>query len=727
MTRKGQSFKKKTVTRWTLSYLLATFIPLLLVLVTALVTLRINVSSVTYANAMTASLVQSSFSDVLERINEIKAEIIVDTDFDELRTAESLDGISSLDLYYHTADIRRLEQTTGTVETLFLYSPIYDWYISDQEWGTLGALASSSVGLTEGDVESSLRDEISDVTIHDLEGADDRILLLLPMTYIRSSNPNSLCVGVIVSRESLFSKVIDDYHDVAIYSGKKNAVVYSLSGEYTGEDESAFFSSLSPGTTDRMGDVIVSVGEKETENLMCMVLMNRRNYFRSYYLMIELISVVLFVAAVSGGVLTVRNVRKDWILYSEAMKASGVDVDEVPLNATDYSPFVSSVSDLKAETRELTDVISRQKTSLTESALHKLVNGDSTVTKEVLSSLGVDLISISFAVVILRGKGEVLSSLLPLSLVLPFQSEYGESFIVNVCDSDRKRIALLTEEAAKCGEIESLALSDVHDGLEEVRDGYMEAIIVSEYEKDHELSFLSYQTLSQSTGRSTFQYTLEENMMLQKAIKDGDAEKARDVVEKVIERNRANGVSPKTLRFLLFSISGTIIRTVNGLDERYREVVPKINFPPILQSQNFQKSLSGVEEIIDSTCYSIKAIQETLVDSSSETYLIYRKVLEYVTEKYSDPMMNVSSVADHFDISIAYLSRVFKKYHGINISEYITGYRLDRAKELLGDGKMVGEVVELCGFGSLRTFLRVFKSVEGITPGQYKSSVSKEN
>ena len=726
MTRKGQSFKKKTVTRWTLSYLLATFIPLLLVLVTALVTLRINVSSVTYANQITASLVQSSFSDVLERINEIKAEMIVDTDFDELRTAESLEGIPSLELYYHTADIRRLEQTTGTVETLFLYSPVYDWYISDQEWGTLESLASSSVGLTEDEVGNYLRAELSDVTIHDI-GGEDRILLLLPMTYIRSSNPNSLCVGVIVSKDSLFSSALDDYHDVVIYSGRQNAVVYSLSGDYDNEEESTFFSSLSPGTTDRMGDVIVSVGEKETENMMCMVLMNRKNYFRSYYLMIELISVVLFLAAVSGGILTVRNVRKDWILYSEAMKASGVDVNEVPVTATDYSPFVSSVSDLKAETRELSDVISRQKTSLTESALHKLVNGDSTVTKEVLSSLGVELISLSFAVVILRGKGEVLSSLLPSSLVLPFQSEYGEAFIINVSESERKRIASLTEEAEKTDGIDSLALSDVHEGLGAVRDGYMEAIIVSEYEKDHELMFLSYQTLSQSTGRSTFQYTLEENMMLQKAIKDGDAEKARDVVEKVIERNRTNGVSPKTLRFLLFSISGTIIRTVNGLDERYREVVPKINFPPILQSQNFQKSLSGVEEIIDSTCYSIKAIQETLVDSSSETYLIYRKVLEYVTENYSDAMMNVSSVADHFDISIAYLSRVFKKYHGINISEYITGYRLDRAKELLGDGRMVGEVVELCGFGSLRTFLRVFKSVEGITPGQYKSSVSKEN
>ena len=123
MTKKGQSFKKKTVTRWTVSYLLATFIPLLLVLAVSLVALSVNVSSVTYANTITASLVQNSFSDVMERINEIRAEMIVDSDFDELRSAGFLDGISSLDLYYHTADIRRLEQTSSVVENLFLYSP----------------------------------------------------------------------------------------------------------------------------------------------------------------------------------------------------------------------------------------------------------------------------------------------------------------------------------------------------------------------------------------------------------------------------------------------------------------------------------------------------------------------------------------------------------------------------------------------------------------------------
>lgn len=726
MAKKRLSFKKKTVTGWTLSYLLMTLIPLLLVLLGALVTLSVNVSSVTYANSITASLVQNTFSSVLERINEIKAEMIVDPDFDELRTARSLEGISSLDLYYHTADIRRLEQTTSVVENLFIYSPVHNWYLSDMDWGSLDSVSSSdSLNLTAEEAGSCLEREIWDVYIRDISG--NRLLILLPMTFIRSSNPNSLAVGVIVSKTSLFSSSIDDYHDVVIYSEGRDCVVYSYSGNYTEGERDDFFSSLSFGTTGKTGSMIVSAGETKTENLKCMVLMNRRTYFHSLYLLIAMIAAVILLAASSGAVLTVRNVRRDWVLYAEAMKASGVDPDDIPLNATVYSPFVSSVSFLKAETEELSSVISAQKTSLIQSALQKLVNGDSTVTKEVLSSLGVELISELFAVVIMDGEEERLKTLLSSSLVLPFQSEYGGAYIINLSSDDRRKMTAIADEASKTDGITLFSLSDVHEGLDGVKDSYIEAIIVSEYQKDHDVPFLSYSSLSETTSRTTFQYTLEENMMLQKALKDGDGEKARGVVEKVIERNRANGVSPKTLRFLLFSISGTIIRTVNGLDERYREVVPKINFPPILQSQNFQKSLSGVEEIIDSTCYSIRAIQETMVDSTAETYLIYRKVLDYVTQNYSDPMMNVSSIADHFDISIAYLSRIFKKYNGINISEYITGYRLERAKELLEEGKMVGEVVESCGFGSLRTFLRVFKSVEGITPGQYKSSVTKES
>ncbi|MBQ0070897.1 MAG: helix-turn-helix transcriptional regulator [Spirochaetales bacterium] len=730
MARREHSFKRRTLTRWMLSYLLATLIPLLLILVTAIVTLYVNSSSITYSNTITASYVQRSFHDVLNRINEIKAEMIVDNDFDEVRSAKQLNQFSSLDLSYHAADIRRLEQTSTLVEKLFIFSPINDWYISDQSWGRLSELSTRMDLLLNQDVvNGAMREEIWDVSLYDL--SENNVLILLPMTYIRSFNQNNLSVGIIVAKKNLFPAVLDAFHDVVIYSDRQNKLVYSLSGRYQKDVFDSRFSNMENGATTKLDKYIASVGDDPILGLKCIVLMNRETYFHNYNVLIEVLAFALFAAAVSGAILAYRSTRRNWTRFEEAVEASGVDLTQFPQSSGDYAPFVSSVSTLKAQREELSNVITQQKTSLVESAFHKLLDGDTTVTKETLSALGVEMVSDYFCVIIASSALEDVSGYLKArsegSLVIPFQSDYGEAFIINPKQTDEDYFLTTFQNVQNEGFLDTLSVSLLHEGLDSIRDSYLEALSVHEYQKDHDIAFLSYAEMVSTTRQNTYQFTLEESMTLQKAMKEGDAEKAKAVMNKVIDRNRENGVSPKTLRFLLFSISGTIIRTINSLDDRYSEVVPEINFPPILQSQNFQKSLSGVEEIIDATCYSIAAISAPCADSSSETYQVYKKVLSYIQENYGNAMMNVSSIADSFDISIAYLSRIFKKYHGINISEYITNYRLDRAKELLSEGRMVGEVVDECGFGSLRTFLRVFKSVEGITPGQYKSSVVKEN
>ena len=510
-----------------------------------------------------------------------------------------------------------------------------------------------------------------------------------------------------------------------------DSLVYSFSGSYEAGERDTRFASLELGSTGRVENYVASVAEDLILSLKCIVLMDRGMYFRAFYILIMVLTAAFISAVAFCAFLIKRNVSRDWTRYEAAVAASGVDLEKIPLESGDYAPFITSVDNLKAQREELTNVISRQKLSLAESAFQKLLDGDTEVTKETLSALGVELLSDAFCVVIAKcSDGDAGGYLKDICgsecLVVPFRSDYGDAFIINASMDDEYFISLF-KRVQEEGVLSELSGSLIHHGLESIRDSYLEAISVHEYQKDHDIPYLSYQEMLATTRQNTYQFTLEESMMLQKAMKEGDAEKAKSVMNRVIDRNRENGVSPKTLRFLLFSISGTIIRTINSLDSRFSEVIPEINFPPILQSQNFQKSLSGVEEIIDSTCYSISAVIASTADVSSETYQIYTRVLAYIQENYPNSMMNVSSVADSFGISIAYLSRIFKKYHGINISEYITGYRLEKAKSLLSEGRMVGDVVEECGFGSLRTFLRVFKTVEGITPGQYKSSVTKES
>ena len=119
-----------------------------------------------------------------------------------------------------------------------------------------------------------------------------------------------------------------------------------------------------------------------------------------------------------------------------------------------------------------------------------------------------------------------------------------------------------------------------------------------------------------------------------------------------------------------------------------------------------------------------------MASSGGEGYAVYSSAVSEIERNYNDPQLNVSLVADRLGVSIAYLSRCFKKNGTENISDYLTDYRIAKAKELLSlsgsEEVSVSEVSMLCGFGSLRTFMRVFKASEGITPGQFRQSLGKE-
>ena len=68
-----------------------------------------------------------------------------------------------------------------------------------------------------------------------------------------------------------------------------------------------------------------------------------------------------------------------------------------------------------------------------------------------------------------------------------------------------------------------------------------------------------------------------------------------------------------------------------------------------------------------------------------------------------------------------YLSRIFKKYTGTTFSEYLTNYRIEQAKKLLGEGKLsVKEIAYATGFNSQGYFSKIFKKYAGVSPSDFK-------
>lgn len=89
---------------------------------------------------------------------------------------------------------------------------------------------------------------------------------------------------------------------------------------------------------------------------------------------------------------------------------------------------------------------------------------------------------------------------------------------------------------------------------------------------------------------------------------------------------------------------------------------------------------------------------------------------EHYTEKVSLDELSV-----RFYINKFYLTRLFKEQFGVPISTYLLSKRITRAKELLRfTDNSIEKIALECGMNDANYFSRMFKKVEGISPGEYR-------
>ncbi len=99
--------------------------------------------------------------------------------------------------------------------------------------------------------------------------------------------------------------------------------------------------------------------------------------------------------------------------------------------------------------------------------------------------------------------------------------------------------------------------------------------------------------------------------------------------------------------------------------------------------------------------------------------------VKYIDENFSDEDISLNRVADHVGVSPNHLSSTFSKEIGTTFIEYLTGCRIDRAKELLSTTDLrSSEVAYEVGYKDPHYFSAAFKKACGMTPKEYRNSAS---
>ena len=100
-----------------------------------------------------------------------------------------------------------------------------------------------------------------------------------------------------------------------------------------------------------------------------------------------------------------------------------------------------------------------------------------------------------------------------------------------------------------------------------------------------------------------------------------------------------------------------------------------------------------------------------------------RKIKTYLDENFRD-IGSVNDIANNFFYSREYVSRLFKKFFGTTVLDYIHQLRISEAQSLIESGMSMTDAAYKVGFGSVSTFIRVFESITGMKPSEYKRAYS---
>jgi two-component system, response regulator YesN len=211
----------------------------------------------------------------------------------------------------------------------------------------------------------------------------------------------------------------------------------------------------------------------------------------------------------------------------------------------------------------------------------------------------------------------------------------------------------------------------------------------------------------------------EERLCL--GIRTGAVARTPDLTRDYIESLAGAELSPQRLRHEIIALFSRIHDELAGIGVSTAALSEKLDceYYRLAESLDRPEAVAAAIALLAEVAY--RTLEESSLHEPEWKILDFK---ELVSRHYADKGLSLGKAAEKLSISESYLSKLLRRRLDTSFVEYLSDYRIGRAKELLASSDMLSyEVAEAVGYPDARYFASLFKKRSGMTPSEYRASL----
>lgn len=263
-----------------------------------------------------------------------------------------------------------------------------------------------------------------------------------------------------------------------------------------------------------------------------------------------------------------------------------------------------------------------------------------------------------------------------------------------------------------------IGVGNIHENVSGIHISFLEAMASIRFSKESiqksGIDIVKTDEADINYEKQITTYQIENLLLIKRCLESGNREEIDTITNKVVLNMEE---LPEYMKLMCcYDIVNQLIREL----PKYHIPISEMKLFEMTRFHSSQEFGDKLKVVMFKVCQSVSSIRQDRQDD------LIQMISEYINQNFNNPNLSLVEMADTFHFSSSYLSKFIAQNFSESFTDIVTRKRVEYTKLcLIETEKQIAQIAREAGYGNISNFTRRFKSLENMTPGQYRSLYKK--